>query len=657
LRRAWNTRRNRLPEQAERRSSSRLIEVFVMGTRLWFVGLVVIASLARLDVGAAAELAPAQRDKLVWIDQQLQKCVTLYRDKKTDDLKKLIGEIETALTALQVDTAEPVLNPYRARLAAAQKLSTFVPPAVAAAANRPVPTKKPAPGTPPAPGAGGVSFIKDVVPILVGKCNNCHVTGNRGDFSMANYGALMAGTAGQYAVIKPGKGDTSTLVEKMASGEMPPNGNKVSDTELQTIIKWINEGAKFDGPDMTVALGSLAPTGTAGAGNGPPQVVRASGNEKVHFMRDVAPILINNCMDCHGAQGNNAASNYSMYSFNGLIRGGQNNNRAITPGNAEESFMVKMLRGTAKGPDGTTTLRRMPARRDALEDKDLQTIITWIQEGAKFDGESPTESLQLLFDIEQAKKATHEELLASRLARGKSSWSRANPDAQYEVIEVDDFAIFGNLGSVRLQEFAKQVQDEKAKLVTSLKIPTGQPLVKGRISILVFDKKFEYGEYGRVAEGRELSTDMTAHWKFNWIDAYGCVVAQATPEETAPLISQVICGVYLDSLGSYAPRWFAVGTARNVAGKIHAKSVTAKVWQDALAPAMSSNLSPDAVLATNNPDGTAAALSQGFVAQLMKTPAWTVLMSSIAKGNRFDGAFQSAYRSQPNPLFKQWLGR
>ena len=89
-----------------------------MCTRLWFVGLVVVATLARVEVGTAAELAPAQRDKLVWIDQQLQKCVTLYRERKTDDLKKLIGEIETAISGLQTDaadpTVEPILNPFRA---------------------------------------------------------------------------------------------------------------------------------------------------------------------------------------------------------------------------------------------------------------------------------------------------------------------------------------------------------------------------------------------------------------------------------------------------------------------------------------------------------------------------------------------------------------
>lgn len=634
-----------------------------MIARHWFVCVVIVSAATAARLLSAAELAPAQRDKLVWVDQQLQKIVTLYRERKTDDMQKLLGDIESAITEVQTAsngdaTIEPLLNPFRARLAAAQKLSTHVPPAVAAAAARPMPVK-PKPGDKPAAGGMmGVSFVNDVAPILVAKCGNCHVNGNRGDLSMANYQALMAGTAGQYVVVKPGKGDTSMLVEKIASNEMPPGGNKCTDAEIATIMKWINEGARFDGMDPTLSLNSLAP-GAGGAG-GPPVVARATGNEKVHFMRDVAPILIDNCFDCHSAvDSGDAQSNYSMRTFNQLLRTGQNNNtgKQITPGNAEGSFIVKMLRGTAMGIDGKTALRRMPSRRDALDEKDVNTIITWINEGAKFDGESPTESIQLMWEMDQAKKATHEELTNSRKAKIQTLWKRANPDSPFEMVETTDFTILGNVGPVRLQEIVKQAEDEKAKLVSALKLPASGPLVKGKIVLLALDKKFEYAEFGRVAEGRELHPSQLAHWKFNFIDCYGAFVAQPTAEESGPLLCEVIVGAYLDSLGSMAPRWFAVGAARNIAGKIHSKSPLAKAWEDALAPAMASGLPSDAVLTTTNLDNNGAAIAQGFVKELMKSPSWTMLMSGIAKGARFDGVFQQAYRSPAAPLMKRWLGR
>src|SRR5690348_11385470 len=135
-----------------------------MSTRPWFVGFFVAALMGIGNVDAA-ELAPAQRDKLVAIDTQLQKVVTLYREKKTEEIKELLTDVEASINALQAESTDPImeaiLNPYRIRVASAHKLADFVPPAVAAAANRPpVTPKKPKPGEPT---MGGVSFVKDVV--------------------------------------------------------------------------------------------------------------------------------------------------------------------------------------------------------------------------------------------------------------------------------------------------------------------------------------------------------------------------------------------------------------------------------------------------------------------------------------------------------------
>lgn len=603
---------------------------------------------------AAAELAQEHREKLVWIDQQLQKAVTLYKDKKTDDLNKLIVDVESAIEGLKIaaegqENLDAILNPFRARVSAARKLASYVPPQAVVAK----PVQKPKGGVPT---AGGVSFSKEIAPILIAKCGNCHVMGNRGDLSMANYDILMKGTAGQYTIIKPGKGDTSTIVEKMASGEMPPGGNKCTDAEINLFIKWINEGAKFDGMDAMASLYDLNP-GTPGTPSQPsePVVARGGAGDKVQFMRDVLPILRDNCFQCHDATGQDAAGRFSMASFRGMLAGGQDSrNKTILPGDPEGSYMIQMIRGTALGPDGKTKKPKMP-RRGSLDDAEVTTLVTWIKDGAKFDGESQTESLDLLFRIEVAKKATHEELTASRLAEAKKLWKRGNTDSAYEVIETKDFSILGDLGPVRMQEVAALAEAEKDKVCTTLKLPTDRPLVKGKITLFVFDKKFEYTEFGRVAEGRELPQQQLGHWFFNFIDCYGGVVAQdSTPEVLGPLLTEVIVGAYLDSLGSSAPRWFAVGTARNVAAQLHAKSPVVKGWQDAVMVAAGAQLSSDAVLNTKNPDANVKAAAQIFVRDLMKQSAWTSLLSSIAKGSKFDPAFNNAFRNNPKTVFDAW---
>mgnify|MGYP003618523654 CR=1 FL=1 len=637
-----------------------------MNARKWFACALFVGATA--VSATAVELATEQRDKLVKLDQSLQRVVSLYRERKLDEMKKLIGEIETSLgevgnAAEAGASLDPVLAPFRARLAAAQKLANYVPapPPTAGAAPRmpgaPVAsgTRPGRPGRPMPSGTGGaVSFAKEVAPIFLAKCNGCHVRGNSGDFSMANYMALMAGVRGESRVVWVKQGKDSPIVEKMASGEMPPNGNKVTPEELAVITKWIDEGAMLDsGLNATMALAALVPGGGPGAGG----VARATGNEKFLFMRDVAPILIDNCFQCHGASnpGDNS-DNFGMHRFSDLMRGGQNGS-VITPGNAEGSVFVRMLRGTQKGQNNELR-QRMPARSSPLDDEDMNKIVTWINEGAKFDGDDPQMSIELAWRIAQAKKATHEELSASRLSTAKKNWATANPDSPSEVIETQDFVLIGDLGSARMQEAQKVIETERARIAAAFKLPANQPLMKGRLTIYLFDKGFEHKEFGRVIENRELPQSFSSHWMFNYIDAYACVVVPPEKTDTiAPLFDETIVGALLDSRGSEMPRWFAVGAARNIAASMHRQNPIGKQWEDAALGARTSGLTPDAILSTRNPDAVTAAIAQAFVKELMKAPAWSSLLGNLLNGVRFDGAFNQAYRGAPQPLLTNWLRR
>ena len=69
------------------------------------------------------------------------------------------------------------------------------------------------------------------------------------------------------------------------------------------LSKWIDQGAKFDGANPADSIASLAPAGAAKMEPQPTlNVVAASGKESVLFSRDIAPVIAENCIECHGAK-------------------------------------------------------------------------------------------------------------------------------------------------------------------------------------------------------------------------------------------------------------------------------------------------------------------------------------------------------------------
>lgn len=105
-----------------------------------------------------------------------------------------------------------------------------------------VPTTGPTPTETPLP---GVSFSKDVLPILKSRCTNCH-GGDKIEegLDLTSYAAMMSGSKNGPVVI-PGDAANSLMGKALIEREMPKRGPKLSPAQAQLIIDWINEGA-FD---------------------------------------------------------------------------------------------------------------------------------------------------------------------------------------------------------------------------------------------------------------------------------------------------------------------------------------------------------------------------------------------------------------------------
>lgn len=88
-----------------------------------------------------------------------------------------------------------------------------------------------------------VSFANDILPIFESRCVNCH-GGDRTEegLSLKTYADTMKGSK-DGAVIVPGDADHSKLAELVITQKMPKRGPKLTPTQIQLIVDWINQGA------------------------------------------------------------------------------------------------------------------------------------------------------------------------------------------------------------------------------------------------------------------------------------------------------------------------------------------------------------------------------------------------------------------------------
>jgi dipeptidyl aminopeptidase/acylaminoacyl peptidase len=114
----------------------------------------------------------------------------------------------------------------------------------------------------------------------------------------------------------------------------------------------------------------------------PPEAAAAKPAGPVSFLKDVAPVLVQNCIACHNPK--KSESKYTMTTFALLAKGGQQGEGiTLEPGDPDASRFVELIRH-----DGSP---RMPYKQDPLPAEKVALIERWVNEGAKYDGSDPAE--------------------------------------------------------------------------------------------------------------------------------------------------------------------------------------------------------------------------------------------------------------------------
>jgi len=98
--------------------------------------------------------------------------------------------------------------------------------------------------------ADEIMFERHVRPIFKANCFHCHGEESEleGKLDLRLVRTMMAG-GDSGAAITPGNAAESLLVEKIASGDMPPGKKKLTADQLAVIRRWIEQGAKTSRPE------------------------------------------------------------------------------------------------------------------------------------------------------------------------------------------------------------------------------------------------------------------------------------------------------------------------------------------------------------------------------------------------------------------------
>ena len=501
------------------------------------------------------------------------------------------------------------------------------------------------PPLPPVVGgrAAGVSFSRQVAPILARSCGGCHVAGRKGDFQMASYAGLM-----QTGMVQRGAGNASRLVEVILTGDMPRGGGTVSSADVATLIAWIDAGAACDAADPMIGIDVLARGGAAAPSAATTPAIRVVPVKtgEVSFATDVAPVLFATCYKCHG--GDETEANFSMATVETLFRGGRSG-PAIVAGKGADSLLVKKLRGA--GIEG----QRMPLGRPPLSDADTLLIENWISQGARLDMLTGKTPLETIVAAGQSKTLSDPELTQVRTLAGEKLWRRAIPDEPPVTESRAGVCVIGNLPRVRLVPLADTAEEVTARVRKEL-VADG-PLLKGGVVLYAVKQAVDYSALWQNIAGAERPRGIACHAGVAGEVVYGAMLVPSADadDDVRAMLAETVASAACAGRGM--PLWFSRGAGRAVAARVAPKADCVQQWKRDVSAALPKLGTPADFLAGHSEPAAATAAAGGFVTAIAAGTRLAQIIEALDNGATFDEAFAKVLKATPAQRVEQWAAR
>ncbi len=302
----------------------------------------------------------------------------------------------------------------------------------------------------------------------------------------------------------------------------------------------------------------------------------------------------------------------------------------------------------------------MPVGRPALPDDKIALISKWISEGAAFDGASPTLDIESVISQAWAASASHAELLARRTDRAKALWKKVLPNSEPSVAPTMNLWLLGNVTQGRADEWLATAQLALADVRKQLRLPSGS-FIKGGVTVFIYKGRYDYSEFGKMNERRELPTTWQAHWRASPLDVYVAVVddTKLDAKQQTGILSQQLSGAYVGSLPQ-VPSWFAEGVARNIALSTAARNdPRIDLWKREMPQAAAMVDKSETLLEGRLDDEASGLVGMKLVGVMMdrrNRKQFDKMLNLMREGEEFKAAFTQTF-GPPERFVKSWIGK
>ncbi|HEY2251318.1 MAG TPA: c-type cytochrome domain-containing protein [Planctomycetaceae bacterium] len=500
--------------------------------------------------------------------------VTSDHKKQIDEAKKEVGKVKALINKKEFDEAAKLLTDAEQKLKAVAKDAQIEESSKLLAGvfkqikdNQDyLARKRPAPSGAGDAAAAAGAFEKDVAPILTARCLNCHGANDpKAGLQIDTFeGIVRGGDSGP--LLTPGKPATSLLVQRITAqgnARMPKGPRPLSGDEIKKITDWVAGGAKFAGNNKTPIAELKAGTATPGVAQpvaGPIRIEKPVGTETVSFTNDIAPFMVNLCLNCHS--GADPRSGFSLETFEKLMRGGKSG-RVVLPGNTKDSRLWHLV--------GEQDPIKMPPAQALITRTNHANLKTWIEEGAKFDGRDAKAPLRSLVPTDAEKRARElaklspEEFAKRRQERANQLWTAALPNDPPVENTTDLFLVVGNASESRVKQVADWAGSSADRFRKLFKIKE-QLIWPGKLTVFVFKDRFSYAEFAQTNENVQIPPDTKGHSRVTSAgdEAYVCLLDIGdSPTEDSPGVRTLLMGLLaealLQKLPNRVPDWAAKG--------------------------------------------------------------------------------------------------